>query len=131
MVSHLHWIVNEVLFRLLYASYLCGQTMRLTLTYITIKFDIIINLKLDFIYACIDSCACFIYMQASAGGSISDDRDSADYLAHLTLQQFKFGTNMMSNGKITVRTSMQDCLLDDKRPEKGDGIARYINFVDM
>ena len=78
--------------------------------------------------ACIDSCACFIYLQTSASSSILDKRDPTDYLAQLTLQQFEFGTNMMSNGNITVRTSMEDCLLDDKRPEKGGGIARYINL---
>lgn len=69
-----------------------------------------------------------MYLQASAGSSILDKRDPTDYLAQLSLQQVTFGTNMMSNGKITVRASIEDCLLDDKRPGKGDGIARYIKF---
>lgn len=70
-----------------------------------------------------------MYLQTSTRSCISDERDPADYLAQLTLQQFEFGTSMMSNGEIAVRAGMEDCLLDDKRPEKSDGIIRYMNSV--
>ena len=64
-------------------------------------------------------------MQASPSRSISDKRDPAASLAKLTLQKFEVGTKMISNGEMIATVSMEDCLLDDGRPEKKNGITRY------
>ena len=66
-----------------------------------------------------------LHMQASPNGSFTDQRDPAASLAKLTLQEFEAGTKMISNGEMTVTVSMEDCLLDDGRPQKKGGITRY------
>ena len=63
-------------------------------------------------------------MQASPSESFTDERHAADSLAKLTLQKFIAGTKMKSNGEMTATVSMEDCLLDDGRPEKKSGITR-------
>ena len=64
-------------------------------------------------------------MQASPSRTLTDQRDSAASLAKLTLKKFEAGTKMVSNGEMTATVSMEDCLLDDGRPEKKNGITRY------
>ena len=64
-----------------------------------------------------------MHMQASK--ILSDQRDSATSLAKLTLKKFEAGTKMISNGEMTATVSMEDCLLDDGRPVKKNGITRY------
>lgn len=66
-----------------------------------------------------------MYIQASPDGRITDERNPAASLAKLTLKKFKAGTKMISNGEMTAIVSMQDCLLDDGRPEKKNGITKY------
>ncbi len=67
----------------------------------------------------------YMHMQASPSRSLTDQRDSATSLAKLTLKNFEAGTKMISNGEMTATVSMEDCLLDDGRPEKKNGITRY------
>ena len=66
-----------------------------------------------------------MHMQASPTRTFSDQRDLAASLAKLTLKKFEAGTKMVSNGEMTATVSMEDCLLDDGRPEKKNGITRY------
>lgn len=67
----------------------------------------------------------FVYLQASPNESITDERNPSASLAKLTLQKFEAGTKMISNGEMTATFSMEDCLLDDGRPEKKTGITKY------
>ena len=67
----------------------------------------------------------YMHMQASPSRTLTDQRDSAASLAKLTLKKFEAGTKMVSNGEMTATVSMEDCLLDDGRPDKKNGITRY------
>ena len=53
-------------------------------------------------------------------------RDPAASLAKLTLCNFEVGTNMKSTGEMTATFTMEDCVLDDTRPEMKDGITKYV-----
>ena len=66
----------------------------------------------------------YVLHQATRSRSLSGVRVPADSLARLTLLEFEAGTKIMSNGKMTASVSMKDCLLDDGRPEKKNGITR-------